>query len=133
MDLAKANSLINSYHEYIRPYVSNHNISDGWLEVQTFFLNHRRDTIAVYIKETEEGIEINDNGEILSDLELIGLTLDDKEFEYKLYQILLSHGVKIKLNNQYTELYKITTQEKFPSAFREFMQCILTLDSFNNG
>lgn len=133
MNLEKANELIGGYLGWLRGEIKEN--TDGiisnneWIGISTPFLLANRDLIDIYIRETESGFELCDDGLALNELELAGITLEDPKFVRVLTEQVNSSGVRLIHIDVNKYLRKSCTAETFPRAFHEFIQCILALDA----
>lgn len=132
MNLEKANELVGGYLGWLGGEIKAGIISSTeWLQIGTPYLLTNRDLIDVYVRETETGFELCDDGLTLNELSLAGLDLENPKFVRVLTEQMNSSGVKLVKGDLNEYLRKSTTAEKFPQAFHEFIQCILALDALS--
>jgi hypothetical protein len=119
--------LVNSYVEWIRKGISLRELSNGWHEVVTPFLNHKNDMIELYLKKQEnEQITISDGGNTINELTLSGVDIDrSKKRMEELNIILRSFGISRTEKN---ELLTNTDTKKFPETKHRLIQAILCID-----
>ena len=119
--------LVNAYLEWLRKGLSMKEISDGWHEVVTPFLNHKNDMIEVYLKRAEDNqIIISDGGNTLNELTLSGIDIERSgKRMMELNVILRSFGISRSENN---ELIVKSNQANFPEKKHNFIQAILSVD-----
>jgi Domain of unknown function DUF1828/Domain of unknown function DUF1829 len=118
--------LINSYVEWIRKGISLRELSNGWHEVVTPFLNHKNDMIELYLKQENEQITISDGGNTLNELVLSGVDIDrSKKRNEELNIILRSFGIS---KNGSNELFINTDDKKFPETKHRLIQAVLSID-----
>lgn len=118
--------LVNSYVEWIRKGLSLREISNGWHEVVTPFLNHKNDMIELYLKQDNEQITISDGGNTINELVLSGIDIDrSKKRTEELDSILRSFGISINANN---ELFIKTDSKRFPETKHRLIQAVLSID-----
>jgi Domain of unknown function DUF1828/Domain of unknown function DUF1829 len=118
--------LVNSYVEWIRKGLSLREISNGWHEVVTPFLNHKNDMIELYLKQDNEQITISDGGNTINELILSGIDIDrSKKRIEELNIILRSFGISKNGNN---ELFIHTDSKKFPETKHRLIQAVLSID-----
>lgn len=118
--------LVNSYADWIKKGLSLRELSDGWHEVVTPFLNHKNDMIELYLRQDNEHITISDGGNTINELILSGLDIDrSKKRSEELNIILRSFGISRNGNN---ELYIRTESKKFPETKHRLIQAVLSID-----
>ncbi len=118
-------NLVNSYVEWIKKGLTLREVSNGWHELVTPFLNHSNDMIELYLKQEKDYIVISDAGNTINELILSGLDIDrSKKRLEELNTILRSFGISRKEN----ELYINTDAKKFPEVKHRFIQAVLAID-----
>ncbi len=118
--------LVNSYADWIKKGLSLRELSDGWHEVVTPFLNHKNDMIELYLKQENEQITISDGGNTINELILSGLDINrSKKRIEELNIIIRSFGISKNGNN---ELYINTDSKKFPETKHRLIQAVLSID-----
>ncbi len=118
--------LVNSYVEWIRKGLSLRELSNGWHELVTPFLNHKNDMIELYLKQENEQITISDGGNTLNELILSGVDIDrSKKRSEELNIVLRSFGISKNGNN---ELFINTDAKKFPETKHRLIQAVLSID-----
>lgn len=118
-------NLVNSYVEWIKKGLTLREVSNGWHELVTPFLNHSNDMIELYLKQEKDYIVISDAGNTINELILSGLDIDrSKKRQEELNTILRSFGISRKEN----ELYINTDAKKFPEVKHRFIQAVLAID-----
>ena len=118
--------LVNSYVEWIRKGLSLREVSNGWHEIVTPFLNHRNDMIELYLKQEDKHIIISDGGNTINELVLSGVNIDrSKKRIEELDTILRSFGISKNGNN---ELFANTDAKKFPETKHRLIQAVLSVD-----
>lgn len=118
--------LVDSYVDWIREGLSIREVSGGWHEIVTPFLNHRNDMIELYMKKEGEQILLSDAGNTLSELKLSGLDIDKspKRLE-ELNTILRSFGL---FKNQNKDIQVKTDAKRFAETKHRLIQAILSID-----
>lgn len=118
--------LVNAYIEWIKKGFSLREISNGWHEVVTPFLNHRNDMIELYLKQDSERITISDGGNTINELRLSGIDIEkSKKRAEELTTILRSFGISRSEDN---ELIVCTDSKQFPATKHRFIQAVLSVD-----
>jgi hypothetical protein len=119
-------NLVNSYVEWIRQGLTLREVSNGWHELVTPFLNHRNDMIEIYLKQSDDQIVISDGGNTINELLLSGVELDrSKKRTEELGSILRSFGIS---RNGKNEIFVNTDERKFPEVKHRFIQAVLSID-----
>ncbi len=87
------------------------------------FLDRHRDYLQIYVRPAENGLILSDDGYVLRDLSISGLTLDTERRQEALHQILRSFGVT--LNGD--ELQLVATNGDFPQKKHNLVQAMLAV------
>ncbi|GFN36980.1 DUF1828 domain-containing protein [Tepidimicrobium xylanilyticum] len=76
-------------------------VADNITRITTPLLDRNNDAIEVYIIKNGKQIKITDDGYIINDLDMSGLTIEKDTLRYKYLQnILANHGVELGENNE---------------------------------
>ena len=98
-------------------------------ELNTPFLNHMNDYIQIYIKNNGNNLyTLSDDGETISNLELIGIDLNNPNRKRELDIIL--NGFGVILNNR-KELTIQSNYKDFPKKKHNILQAILAVDDLH--
>lgn len=87
-------NLVNSYTSWLEENISAAEIN-GYIEITTPFLDRDNDYLQIYVKQTDTGLELTDDGYILSELSMIGVEINSKKRKDILDTILNGFGVSV--------------------------------------
>ena len=118
-------NLVNAYIEWLRQNISIKEIN-GMYEITTPFLDNHNDHIQIYIKKSDSGFILTDNGQTITNLRLSGF-----EFTPEKRQVLNSilNGFGVQLIGE--ELVIKAKPEDFPQKKHNLIQAILYISSCN--
>ena len=86
-------NLINDYIEWLRQNISIKEIN-GIYEITTPFLDRHNDHLQIYIKKSDGGLILTDNGQTITNLRLSGFEFTPEKKQI-LNSILNGFGVKL--------------------------------------
>lgn len=89
------------------------------------YLNRRNDMLDIYIIKNDDGFYLTDDGEIIHDLELSGLSLDKGKRKELLNQTLKSFGIKADKDHS---LFVDASSANLPIKLHMLAQCMLKID-----
>ena len=115
--------LVNSYIEWLRQKITVENIN-GICEITTPFLDRHNDHMQIYVKKTETGIILTDDGYIINDLRLSGCEFNTEKRKQMLHSIL--NGFGINLDRE--ELIIETKIDHFPQKKHDLLQAMLSIN-----
>jgi len=118
-------NLINDYIEWLRQNISIKEIN-SMHEITTPFLDNHNDHIQIYIKKSDSGLILTDNGQTITNLRLSGFEFTPEKKQI-LNSTLKSFGVQLIDE----ELVAKTTPENFPQKKHNLIQAILYISSCN--
>lgn len=120
------NSLLEDYHRWIKSKTSIiTDSSTGWAVISTPFIGIFNDTIDIYAQKKNDHIILSDNGETLSNLELVGVELNRSERRKEIAdKVLLNYGVTLKDD----ELRVETTEHNFPQKKHNMLAAMIELN-----
>ena len=118
-------NLINDYIEWLRQNISIKEIN-SMHEITTPFLDNHNDHIQIYIKKSDSGLILTDNGQTITNLRLSGF-----EFTQEKRQILNSTLKSFGVQLIDEELIAKATPEDFPQKKHNLIQAILYISSCN--
>ena len=64
--------LIDGYYSWLHENASVKKAKDDWFEIETPMLDRHNDFLSIYIRKSENEIELTDGGYILNDLDMCG-------------------------------------------------------------
>ena len=118
-------NLINDYIEWLRQNISIKEIN-SMHEITTPFLDNHNDHIQIYIKKSDSGLILTDNGQTITNLRLSGFEFTPEKRQI-LNFTLKSFGIQLIDE----ELVAKATPEDFPQKKHNLIQAILYISSCN--
>lgn len=115
--------LVKAYIEWLRERIKVENI-EGICEITTPFLDRHNDHLRIYVKKSEGGLILTDDGYTISDLKLSGCEFTTEKRHQMLYSILNGFGVHL-MND---ELIVEATPDNFPQKKHNLIQAILSIN-----
>ncbi len=122
-------NLIDDYHVCLKDKTVLNQI-DEWIEITTSYLDRHNDYLQIYVKKTNGGFLLTDDGYIIDDLKQSGCKLDNHKNQELLQMTLNGFGVQKEGN----ELQVHASPESFASRKHNLLQAMLTVhDMFYLG
>ena len=118
-------NLVNAYIEWLRQNISIKEIN-GMYEITTPFLDRHNDHLQIYVKKSDGGLILTDNGQTITNLRLSGFEITPEK-----RQILNSNLKSFGIQLIDEELVAKTTPEDFPQKKHNLIQAILYISSCN--
>lgn len=117
---------VNEYYEWLKDKTFiQEDIHTDWFLINTPFLGAFNDAIEIYARKDKTHLDLSDNGETMSNLELQGLSIQSsKTRKAILNTILLNYGVRLEKN----ELIIKTGIENFSQSKHNFLLAILEIN-----
>jgi hypothetical protein len=115
--------LVNAYIEWLRQKISIKEIN-GICEITTPFLDRHNDHLQIYVKRSDTGLTLTDDGHTLADLNLSGCDWTTGKRRQILYSVLNGFGVRLLKD----ELVVEATPENFPQKKHNLIQAILSIN-----
>ena len=116
-------NLLDAYHVWLKDKTVLHQI-DQWVEITTPYLDRHNDYVQIYVKKTNGGFLLTDDGYIIDDLKQSGCKLDSHKRQEFLQMTLNGFGVKKDGN----ELQVHTSAESFASCKHNLLQAMLAVN-----
>lgn len=127
--MSQAESLKNSYIDWLKKELIFTDVEDGYISISTPFVDNNYDNIELFAKFVSESqIEVTDFGETLFNLEDNGLKITKRSKTiYRLFENTLNDfGIEYNCN---TETLSITTDvRRFPTAKNRLLQAIMRIN-----
>lgn len=123
MNLKECNDLIKDYIEWLREKISIQEIK-GVCEITTPFLDRHNDHIQIYVKPSNGGLILTDDGHIIRDLRLSGCEFTTEKRRQVLNSILNGFGIRL----QDDELVVVARPDNFPQKKHNLIQAILAIN-----
>jgi hypothetical protein len=115
--------LLNQYAVWLRDKTALRSIEE-WVEMTTPYLDRHNDQIQLYVRHTEDGYLLTDDGHTIQDLELGGTRLNTPKRRELLN--LAVNGFGIKLEDDRLEVR--ATAETFPLKKHNLLQAVLSVN-----
>ncbi|PIU61353.1 MAG: hypothetical protein COS84_11410 [Armatimonadetes bacterium CG07_land_8_20_14_0_80_40_9] len=115
--------LVNAYIEWLRQKISVENIN-GVCEITTPFLDRHNDHLQIYVKKSDSGLILTDDGYTITDLQLSGCEFTTEKRRQMLHSILSGFGVRLVGD----ELIVEARQDNFPQKKHDLLQAILAVN-----
>ncbi|MDE2722351.1 MAG: DUF1828 domain-containing protein [Gemmatimonadota bacterium] len=116
-------NLLDAYHVWLKDKTVLHLI-DQWVEITTPYLDRHNDYLQIYVKKTNGGFLLTDDGYIIDDLKQSGCKLDNQKNQELLQMTLNSFGVRKDGN----ELQVHASSENFASRKHSLVQAMLAVN-----
>lgn len=116
-------NLIDDYHVWLKDKTVLNQI-DQWIEITTPYLDRHNDYLQIYVKKTNGGFLLTDDGYIIDDLKQSGCKLDNQKNQELLKMALNGFGVKKEDN----ELQVHASAENFASSKHNLVQAMLAVN-----
>ena len=123
MILRDCQSLVNAYFDWLRQKASIENIN-GVCEITVPFLDRHNDQLQIYVKKTDTGLILTDDGYITTDLRLSGCEFTTEKRRQMLRSILDGFGVRLEGD----ELIAEATLDSFPQKKHNLVQAMLAVN-----
>ena len=123
--IAEFHVLKERYFSWLKEKTALHEIDD-WVEVTTPFLDRHHDYMQIYLRRSETGYLLTDDGYTISDLEMCGCHLNTPRRQNLLATTLRGFGVQKDANSN--ELYVSASGENFPLQKHNLIQAMLAVN-----
>lgn len=125
MDKPNGEQVIQRYFDWLRQISESYTYDDGVCEITLPFLNRLGTYLQVFVRKTDSGLMISDEGEIIGDLRFCGLDIDTNARREMLNRILRSFSVRLEGKD---ELRTLASEDNLPHRLNELAQCMLAVD-----
>jgi hypothetical protein len=115
--------LVNAYIEWLRQKITVENI-EGVCEITTPFIDRHNDCLQIYVKKSNGGFILTDDGYIISDLRLSGCDFDTEKRRHILNSILNGFGVHLIDDALVVE----ARPDNFPQKKHNLIQAMLSIN-----
>lgn len=120
--------LIDDYHKWIKTKtIVTSDPKTGWSAISTPFVGIFNDTLEIYAQKKGDKIILSDNGDTLSNLELLGVKIGKGERKEIAERILLNYGIGFNED----ELWAETTEGGFPQKKHNFISAMIELNDMS--
>jgi hypothetical protein len=90
----ETSDFIDSYYKWLKDNTSGEKIDSNTLEITSPFLDRHNDYIQIYVIKNDDGYTLSDDGYIIADLELSGMSFNTPKRAAELEILLNRFGVK---------------------------------------
>lgn len=119
------NHWINEYYKWLKDNTIINNLSSGWSEIHTPFLDRHNDGITLYLQSKNNIITITDDAFTFTDLEACGCNIDTPRRKELLLNLIKNLGIQISENK---ELFVETDIKNFAQKKHCLIQAILSVN-----
>ncbi|HHT9126174.1 MAG TPA: DUF1828 domain-containing protein [Candidatus Brocadiia bacterium] len=123
MILKECHDLIIAYTNWLREKITVQDIN-GVCEITTPFLDRHNDCLQIYVKLSDGGLVLTDDGYTIKDLQLSGCEFTSEKRKQLLHSILNGFGVRI----QGEELIVEAQVHNFPQKKHNLLQAMLAVN-----
>jgi len=116
-------TLVNDYIEWLKQKITVEDIGDI-CEITTPFLDRHNDRLQIYVKKSDNGFIISDDGYTITDLKLSGCEFNTEKRLLMLNSILNGFGV----NRKEDEVFIEARPDNFPQKKHNIIQAILSIN-----
>lgn len=113
-------SFTDNYLQWIKDNTVEEQLSNGWTEIATPFLDRHNDGLVIYAKEERGEITLSDDGYIIGDMELSGISVNRRM--KAICSFLQGYGVTVTDNN---ELQIKATNHTYPVKQHLLLQAMM--------
>lgn len=118
---------ITNYLNWLKTNMTQTQIDDATVEITTPFLDRHNDYTQIYIKKLENNlVRISDQGYIVDDLEMCGVSLKGGKRNSVFHQILSGRG--IQYNDKTNELYIVCDRSQIAENQHTLLQGMLDVN-----
>lgn len=121
--IGEVQSLLDRYRVWLKDRTSLRQI-DGWVEITTPYLDRHNDCLQIYVKRSNGGFVLTDDGYTVEDLELSGCRIDGPR-RRALFETTI-HGFGVKTNEKALEVR--ATEGDFASRKHDLVQAMLAVN-----
>ena len=121
--VGEVQSLLDQYRVWLKDRTSLRQM-DGWVEVTTPYLDRHNDCLQIYVKRSNGGFVLTDDGYTVEDLELSGCRIDVPK-RRELFETTLN-GFGVRANERALEVR--ATESDFASRKHDLVQAMLAVN-----
>ena len=116
-------NLLTTYYDWLKDKTELNQL-DQWVEITTPYLDRHNDYVQIYVKKTNGGFLLTDDGYIIDDLQQSGCKLDSRKRQALLKMTLNGFGVK----QEGKSLQIHASAENFASRKHSLVQAMLAVN-----
>ena len=99
-------------------------LSNGYVEITTPFLDRHNDYIQLYVKKENNRFVLTDGGYIINDLADSGCSVETGKRKMLLNNTLLGFGIQ----NRNNHIYASASKENYPVVYNNIIQALISVD-----
>ena len=123
--ISEVQSMLDQYWTWLREQTRLREIDD-WIEITIPYLDRHNDNLQIYVKRSDEGFVLTDDGYVLEDLEQSGFKIDTDKRQALLRTTLNGFGVRLQEHGKALEVE--VSAENFALRKHNFVQAMLAVD-----
>ena len=123
--IGEVQSLLEQYWTWLRKQTRLREI-DEWIEITTPYLDRHNDYLQIYVKRSDGGFVLTDDGYVLEDLEQSGCKIDSDKRQALLKMTLNGFGIQIQENGKALEVGAST--DNFSLRKHNLVQAMLAVN-----
>ena len=123
MILKDCQTLVNAYIDWLRQRISVESVN-GVCEITTPLLDRHNDQLQIYVKKSDSGLILTDDGYTITDLRLSGCEFTTEKRQLMLHSILNGFGVHLDGD----ELIVEASRDSFPQKKHNLVQAMLAVN-----
>ena len=116
--------LIYEYHRWLKEKTALREIDSHWVEITSPYLDRHNDYVQIYVKQTQDGFILTDDGYTINDLEQSGCKLESPRRKNLLKMTLNGFGIRINGKS----LHVSATPASFALKKHNLVQAILAVN-----
>jgi hypothetical protein len=123
--IADIQKLLDAYTAWLKDKTTLRQVNNTWVEITTPYLDRHNDYIQIYVKRSDGGFVLTDDGHIIDDLELSGCKLESQKRRDLLKQTLNGFGVQLR-DERILEIH--ASGDKFALRKHSLVQAMLAVN-----
>lgn len=123
--ISEVQSLMDQYWIWLREQTRLREIDD-WIEITIPYLDRHNDNLQIYVKRSDEGFVLTDDGYVIEDLEQSGCKIDTAKRRALLRMTLNGFGVRLRKSGKALEVD--ASAENFALRKHNFVQAMLAVN-----
>ena len=118
-------NLLTTYYAWLKDKTELHQL-DQWVEITTPYLDRHNDYVQIYVKKTNGGFLLTDDGYTIDNLQQSGCKLDSRKRQVLLKMTL--NGFGVKQDGKALQIH--ASAENFASRKHNLIQAMLAVNEF---
>ena len=117
--------LTESYISWLKNKTILRKVNDGWVEIETPYVDRHNDFVAIYVRKNGSYFELTDGGYVLEDLSMSGCSFSSPKKKMLLLQTLRNFGAELTDNGM---IFTNADKDNFPVKKHSLIQAIITVN-----